>query len=332
VIEAGPQRREQGMEATATTPLVSVVIPAYNAADTIMRALRSVWTQDYPALQVIVVNDGSTDDTSTVLRSLARRDVELIDVSPRRGAAAARNLGIARARGKYVAFLDADDEWLPGKTSRQVHMMESDQRIGLGTCDAFNVRGAAVERLYTMRQPTSGPDAWKTLLAYNFIMTPTVIARRRDVLEIGGFDPALPVGEDLDLWIRLASRSWVGVVEEALIRRHDRSGSLMKSYPELTFVLPMIDRYLLTLGPRLTSKEVRLIRARRYFELGSNLLGERQYGLSFPFFLRSAWFGFRRGRSLLGFGAAVTRGCFFLVDEATRQLRRPPRRQRSGSG
>ena len=116
------------MTPTGSQPLVSVVMPAYNVAWCIGRAVDSVLAQDYRARELIVVNDGSTDATRAALEAY-RGEITLID-QENRGMSAARNVAIGNARGAYVAFLDADDRWLPQKLSRQVELMESRPEIG----------------------------------------------------------------------------------------------------------------------------------------------------------------------------------------------------------
>jgi len=116
------------MTSMASAPLVSVVMPAYNVAWCVGRAVDSVLAQDYERRELIVVNDGSTDETRALLAGYGER-VTVID-QENRGMSAARNAGIRRARGDYVAFLDADDRWLPGKLSRQVELMETRPELG----------------------------------------------------------------------------------------------------------------------------------------------------------------------------------------------------------
>src|SRR6516162_8414267 len=99
-------------------PPVTVVIPAYNAACTIERALSSVWRQDYPELEVIVIDDGSTDDTGHRVAACHNPNLRLIRLNRNRGECGAMNVGIQEARGEYIAFLDADDEWLDNKLSK----------------------------------------------------------------------------------------------------------------------------------------------------------------------------------------------------------------------
>jgi hypothetical protein len=121
--------------------------------------------------------------------------------------------------------------------------------------------------------PTSGSQAWERLLSENFIPTPTVVARRSDLVDLGGFDPELTIGEDLDLWIRLAERGDVEVISEVLVRTYQRSDSLMRSYPkaDAEIVLPMIARHVERLAGRLPPGAPRDILGRRHFQVAYDL-------------------------------------------------------------
>lgn len=298
-------------------PLVSAVIPAFNSHDTILRALQSVWDQDYAPIEVIVIDDASSDDTREIVSAHSPRGVQLIALPSRKGASIARNTGISHARGRYIAFLDADDAWLPTKISKQVRLIECNRRTSLVTCNALRISSDGVhsKRNHDMWPPTSGVHAWKTLLTYNYIPTPSVLARREDLAEAGGFDPNFPVGEDLDLWIRLAIKGEVGVIDDVLVWIHDRPGSLMKSRRngEVEVVLPMIENHLRQLKHRLSEEDIRSIRARRYFDVGCNLFCEGTYLDSLPLFWRSALLGYRRMKSLSNLPRAFIMACLGLI-------------------
>jgi len=259
----------------ASNPLVSVVIPTYNASGTILRALESVWRQDYEPMEVIVVDDASTDETRNKVESRAGGAVQLIMLDRNAGASAARNIGIEAARGEYVAFLDADDEWLLGKIRKQVDLIESDPKIYLVTCDQITVIDG-IRTVYTdsvFEPMVCGAEAWRALLAYSFIDTSCVMARRKALLEVGGFDDRLVVAEDQDLWIKLALRGEVGCLYEVLMLSHNTPGSLMKSHPRgaKEFLLPMIERHIKEQKDRLSNREIREILGRRYASVGKNL-------------------------------------------------------------
>jgi glycosyltransferase involved in cell wall biosynthesis len=290
-------------------PLVSVVIPAFNAAETVARAITSVLEQNYRPLELIVVDDASTDGTAEVVQSFISQGVQLIRLSITHGAAGARNAAIFQAKGKYLAFLDSDDAWLPDKLKVQVDMMEDDDDLRILTCDTLCIYGddKISRRCHEVLPPVGGKTAWKTLLAYMFIPTSSVLVRRQDLIELGGFDPKLVVGEDLDLWIRLALKGKVGIAHQLLVHKYERPNSLMNSSKdgEVKFVLPMIENYLQMYEHRLSRNEIRMIRGQRYFETGYNLLYDRLYLSSVPLFWRSFLLRYRPLKSLSNLPKAV---------------------------
>jgi glycosyltransferase involved in cell wall biosynthesis len=201
------------MSAQPRRPLVSVVIPAYNCADFIGDALDSVLDQGYPALEIIVVDDGSTDATCDVV---ARRgsDVTLVRQA-NAGAAVARNTAMARSRGEYLAFLDADDLWLPGKLRIQVDHLESRADVGL-CCTRWNLLHPDADGRYRVERAAAPESAavdarfagwvYCELLLDCEVWTSTVLMRRKLAGSVGGFDVKLRRGQDYDYWLR-ASRA-----------------------------------------------------------------------------------------------------------------------------
>lgn len=199
---------------------VSVVIPTYNYAQYLGEAIDSALAQTLPPLEVIVVDDGSTDDTPQVLAAYGDRIRVLRQMNA--GVAIARNSGIGAARGEYVAFLDADDVWLPRKLELQMARFDGD--VGLVHC--------GVEFGTTIQLPRVEGDVADALLLLepDIIHGPgsTVVVRKRVAEEIGGFDPSLPASEDWDFIYRVATRYRVAHVAEPLVRyrkhgsgRHD---------------------------------------------------------------------------------------------------------------
>jgi glycosyltransferase involved in cell wall biosynthesis len=215
------------MTSSAESPLVSVVMPAYNVAWCIGRAIDSVLVQDFRSYELIVVNDGSTDDTRAVLDRYGEA-VVLIDQS-NRGMSAARNRGIRQARGTYIAFLDADDWWLPEKLSRQVELMT--RRPELGFCStAARVEDGDGRLLNLWRCPDGRSEILETLFAQNAAIAGgcSAVIVRKDLLErVGMFDESLGGFEDPDLWMRLAAVSGYACIDEtlAVILRRERSVS-----------------------------------------------------------------------------------------------------------
>lgn len=231
-------------------PLVSVIIPAYNCADFISNALDSVLDQDYPALEVLVVDDGSTDGTCDIVARHGSA-VTLIRQA-NAGAAVARNEGMRRARGEYVAFLDADDLWLPGKLRLQVEYLERQANVGL-CCTRWNLLHPDAAGHYHFEH-ASAPESvpvdpkcagwvYCELLLDCEVWTSTVVMRRELTERIGGFDVKLRRGQDYDYWLRASRITKIDRLDAplALYRmqvEHDRK------FPDTNWELTVIHRAL----------------------------------------------------------------------------------------
>jgi glycosyltransferase involved in cell wall biosynthesis len=183
-------------------PKVSVILPAFNAESTVGRALASVVAQAVPDVELIVVNDGSTDGTADVVRALC--PTARIVTQPNRGVAAARNTGIANARGELIAFLDADDEWHAGKLKRQLGLLS--ERPGAGwTYSSAIYRRASDGRIFPRRRRLY--HRADGLVTGNPIVTSSVVVRSMCLHAAGGyFLENVEIGEDWELWIRLSHR------------------------------------------------------------------------------------------------------------------------------
>ena len=212
-----------------SAPVVSVVVPAYNVAWCIGRAIDSVLAQDFRPCELIVVDDGSTDETAQVLAAYggALRAIH----QPNRGMSAARNAGIRSARGMYIAFLDADDWWLPGKISRQVELMQ--RRPEIGFCStAARVEDGEGRLLNLWRCTHASTHILETLFAQNAAIAggcSAVIVRRTLFDRVGLFDETLGGFEDPDLWMRLAAVSGYACIDETLAVILRREGSVSRN-------------------------------------------------------------------------------------------------------
>jgi glycosyltransferase involved in cell wall biosynthesis len=281
---------------------VSVVIPAHNSGATMSRALDSVLAQTRPADEIIAIDDASTDDTAAIARSYADRGVRLLALPERLGAAAARNAGIGAANGTWVAFLDADDEWLPPKLQRQMAAISANPETSFVFCasEEFSPEGHSRGDTFRGWPVITGREAWKALLAFNFVATPTVVACRALLLRVGGFEESLKVAEDQDMWIRLALTAPPTYVPETLVRVHIRPESLSswRIADQYAYTLPMIEHHLATLDGRLTQSEARAIMGARLNKIGLTACahGDLLRGLSM--ILRSMLLGYRPLRSL----------------------------------
>jgi glycosyltransferase involved in cell wall biosynthesis len=193
---------------------VSVVIPTYNLAPLLGGAVESVRAQSWPELEIIVVDDGSTDETAELLERLARAGGLRWFRQENAGAAEARNRGIREARGDWVAFLDADDFWLPGKLAAQFEALEAKPSAAFSYTDVLVRREDGSEG--ELACPRAPVPLFAQLLSGNVFATPTALVRRDCFDEAGLFDPALRTGEDWDMWLRLASHFECAYVERPL--------------------------------------------------------------------------------------------------------------------
>jgi len=190
---------------------VAVVVPCYNVEFCLARALDSVLGQTYRDFCFYAVDDGSTDGTAQVLEKYANRGVCAHQIHA--GQAAARNRGIRMSESPYVAFLDADDEWLPTKLELQVALLNQDPSIGLICSGCAPGEGSLMGRsgAGTTNLPKSG-KLFEQLIRDCFVFTPTVVVRRRCLEEVGLFNESLAVGEDFNLWLRIAARWKIALI------------------------------------------------------------------------------------------------------------------------
>lgn len=196
---------------------ISVVIPTHNRARTLLRALDSVLAQSYPADEIIVVDDGSTDDTGDLVarhfpgvRYLHQRN---------RGVSAARNLGIRAARGNWLALLDSDDAWLPTKLAAQVSLLGD--RPGHRLCHTEEIWIRNGVRVNAMKKHAKGGGhIFQACLELCVISPSSALIHRTLFDEVGLFDESLPACEDYDLWLRVCAREAVLFVETPQIVKY----------------------------------------------------------------------------------------------------------------
>ncbi|PDT22278.1 glycosyltransferase family 2 protein [Rhizobium hidalgonense] len=218
-------------------PLVSVVIPAFNASTYIERTLRSAMRQTYTALEIIVVNDGSTDDTAKLVEQTAMSDSRINLLStPNRGVAAARNTGIEASSGRFVAFLDADDLWHPTKIEKQVNALKRLSSRWVAVYALHYVINEDDEIIRPGSSDVARGYIYARHLNLKYIGNGSALLVRRDVaLKIGGFDSsyaAAGIGgcEDLDFELKLAARYFIEVVPERLVGYRKHPGSMSSNH------------------------------------------------------------------------------------------------------
>jgi glycosyltransferase involved in cell wall biosynthesis len=198
---------------------VSVIIPTYNRRDLLPRAIDSVLAQTRSIDEIIVVDDGSTDGTADMLQARYGERVKHVWQS-NAGVSSARNHGLRLARGRYLALLDSDDEWLPEKTALQVAFLESRPDFGMVVCDVERIDGDYRHIDVFHRRDVIREDGWalRWLLHNPALIPASVMLRRQVVDQLGGFDETLRTAEDLEFHLRVARHWPIGVVEQALVR------------------------------------------------------------------------------------------------------------------
>lgn len=220
---------------TKENELVSVVIPTYNRMKDLPQAIDSVLGQSYQPFEIIVVDDGSTDGTETMVRSRYPQ-VRYLRQS-NRGPAAARNAGIKAASGRYVAFLDSDDRWTPRKLEQQIGLFRMKPEVGLvfSSVRFVNRQGTPVEeRRY---DPSFRGRVAERLLSWSGIILSSVVVRRDGLDRVGLFEEDLIIGEDWDLYFRLAMEVPFDFIDEPLVLRLVHEGNLQNDFTKIELKL-----------------------------------------------------------------------------------------------
>ena len=198
-------------------PEVSVIIPTYNRKEVLPRALNSVLSQEDTAFEVLVIDDGSTDKTD---RLIAEKYPQVsYFYQSNQGPAAARNRGLERARGKWIAFLDSDDEWMPGKLSAQLAFFEQHPNERIAQTEEIWVRNGRRVNPMKKHRKYGGLIFEKCLPLC--IVSPSAVMIHREIFDaVGLFDESLPACEDYDLWLRIAARFPVGFIEKPYLIKY----------------------------------------------------------------------------------------------------------------
>lgn len=221
-------------------PTVSIIIPVYNASMYIVRALDSIKNQSFNDYEVIVIDDGSTDDSAIKIQSYSL-DVILIK-KINGGVSSARNVGIKAAKGKYIAFLDADDEWLPSKLLVQVnHILKHKALIAI-YCKDYNIREKATVSGYSSSELIEKNCEDIFMQPYNLTMSSFLI-KSSVIKDLGGFDEHLKTAEDIDLYLKASLFGKIGEMSESLCIKHDVEGSLGEGVSSYQDNLNVISRF-----------------------------------------------------------------------------------------
>lgn len=256
-----------------TTPKVSVIIPTYNSAEYLPAAIESVLTQSCQDYEIIVVNDGSTDNTYGVI---ARYSAHLRYINQEnRGLSGARNTGIQHAQGDYLAFLDADDLFLPYKLSLQTSFLDKHEGVDVVYSNGYlfrpNVHGVERQRLFSeaglLNTSLGTPsESLPVLVIENAFPVHAAMVRRQAVQAIGGFDEKLSTLADWDFWYRIAVNHHFAYVDEIAVRYRDVVTSMSKDRRRTKMDLERLERKIET--SQAFSALPRDIQSRAYFSWG----------------------------------------------------------------
>ncbi|MHB9153667.1 MAG: glycosyltransferase family 2 protein [Spirochaetales bacterium] len=230
-------------------PLVSVIVPAYNHDQYILETLESIKNQTYPKIELIIINDGSTDKTGLLIEDFRAANPEMVIFyysKSNEGVSKTLNFGLRIAKGEYVACIASDDKWHKNKISKQVEFLENNRNIGMVFCDMHFIIERTISNMlwstykkWVKRYFLNGIQnicLYEKLLVDRFIPAPTVMARRECYEKVGFFDEALQI-EDMDMWLRISREYPIGYIDESLAyyRLHDsclsnNTGYIMKGY------------------------------------------------------------------------------------------------------
>jgi glycosyltransferase involved in cell wall biosynthesis len=214
------------------TPKVSIIIPTYNRSHLLKRAITSVLNQQYSDFELIIVNDGSKDDSRKKVEEFRDKRILYIE-QEHMGAAAAENKGIKASRGSYLAFIDDDDEWMPEKLQIQMKVFVGEPtKTGVLYCGAnhIDLESGALKYHPDIAMESGSGDVHKLFFSRNnFVSLVTAIVRKECFDKVGGFDESLPSGNDRDLWIRISQYYFFKYLPLSLVKIHQTPKSVSRT-------------------------------------------------------------------------------------------------------
>jgi glycosyltransferase involved in cell wall biosynthesis len=247
-------------------PKVSVIIPTYNRAHLIDKAIKSVLNQTYQDYEIIVVDNASTDNTKEVVKGFNNFKIRYIYYCDNRGSSVARNIGIRASHGEYIALLDSDDEWLPEKLDRQVEVLQNESpEVGVVYSDVLYIDENSKNMNRKLRNPKKEGYIYEDLLGGNCVGTPSALLIKKECFHrFGLFDDLLKYHEDWDMWIRIAKYYRFVFIEVPLVKYRLHSNRISENL-ELTIIAS--NRILAKYTNEL--KKRRGVHSKIYFNIGN---------------------------------------------------------------
>ncbi|WP_298287540.1 glycosyltransferase family A protein [uncultured Lutibacter sp.] len=282
------------------SPLVSVIIPTYNRASYLRETLNSVVNQSYSNIEIIVVDDGSPNDDSKLICTQFEK-VTYIKINNSGGPAKPRNIGIKKAKGKYLAFIDDDDLWIPSKIEEQVKVLEKHSDFGLvhGYCQIINSEGNLTENI--IGKPGSsnvkhGVVSFKMIGSWT-LMTSSVLIRKKLIDKIGFFNEKMPpAGEDVEYWVRCSFQTKFFDIQKVVVwyRKHENNISKQEErYIDLPLSLNMV--LIQSLKSKIITKQTYLILKGKVAKMQLKMIKKNSFKTISNLFSIDAWWFLKFG-------------------------------------
>ena len=264
-------------------PTVSVIIPTYNRAHLIDKAINSVLSQTYQDYEIIIVDDASTDNTKEVVKDFTDSRISYIFHINNLDISAARNSGIKASQGKYIALLDSDDEWLPEKLDKQINKFEKESlKIGVIYTGSYYIdeKGSQIRKVHV---PIKEGYIYEDLLrAGGYLCLSSTLIKRECFKKVGLFDENLPPCEDLDMWIRIAKYYKFSYIKDLLVASRIHNNQITNDSEALIKGIKKIQvKYNKELRKRPYSNSI------RYFHLGNKLCHLRKRKEGQKYFIKA---------------------------------------------
>ena len=256
-------------------PLVSVVLPTYNRSSTLGRAIDSVLDQTFANFELIIVDDGSTDDTTDVLDAYTDPRIRIIKHKNSKGGSAARNTGISESRGKHIAFIDSDDKWIESKLERQLKQIESCTNISAVYTGYYKNHSGYRELGHI---PKHGGNIFEAQLARDRVNpTSTVLVKSECFDAVGKFDESLDARQDYEMWLRISKEFNFGYIKDPLVIMYEGENRITNNIDDrIQSTLDIIDKYSMSIN-NLSESEKRDALATQYFSLGRYCQKQRDF-------------------------------------------------------
>ncbi len=261
-------------------PAISVILPVYNGEKFVRSAIESILNQTFPDFELILIDDGSTDQTGEIIQSIQDERIQLVEHTQNQGLISSLNQGIALARGEYVARMDADDISLPDRFERQVEFLRAHPRVGVLGNQVRFLNENLEQVVWEYHFPSSHTEiAWK-MMFMNVIPHPAVIVRRELLIEASGYNPEYATAEDYELWTRLILQTEFANLDEVLLlyRRHSATVSEQKKQIQLATTLRIRRQYIATAtGIELGDDQMLMLFQRPPYDQGLSHLEFKQF-------------------------------------------------------